>query len=155
MTGHSRQKGRSGPGSAASGSTKRRRLWALLGVRTVAGEVFLLQVVVVLLLVVAAGVALVLQARSDGERDARHRSRAVAEGFAHAPGVAEAIESPNATALLQPRIMAAQKATGVEGMSVLDSNGLRLAHTIPALMGTSAGSPPPRVSAGQTVTTTL
>jgi serine phosphatase RsbU (regulator of sigma subunit)/PAS domain-containing protein/anti-sigma regulatory factor (Ser/Thr protein kinase) len=152
MLGHSRQKGGS---RSAPGGTKGRRLWAVLGVRTVAGEVFLLQVAVVLLLVVAAAVALVLQARSEGAEDARHRSRAAAEGFALAPGVAEAIESPNANVLLQPRIMAAQEATGVEGMSVLGSDGLRLAHTDPAAVGTSAGPPPPRVLAGQTVTTIL
>ena len=51
---------------------------ALTG-RSVAGQVFVLQVVIVLLLVVAAVVALVLQVRHDSTQEARNRSVAVAE----------------------------------------------------------------------------
>lgn len=62
--------------------------------RSVAGQVFLLQVVIVLLLVVSAVVAQVLQVRHDTDVEAGNRSLAVAQTFANAPGTAEALRSP-------------------------------------------------------------
>lgn len=66
---------------------------ALTG-RSIARQVFVLQVVIVLLLVVAAVVALYLQARHDSTQEARNRSVAVAETFANAPGTRAALNSP-------------------------------------------------------------
>ena len=60
---------------------------SVLRIRTVAGQVFLLQVAIVVLLVAAAVVALVLQSRAGSEREARNRSVAVAETFANSPGM--------------------------------------------------------------------
>ena len=70
----------------------------LLGVRTVAGQVLLLELVLVVLLVAAAVVALVVQARHDAITDARRRTFAVAETFAHSPGLQEALNSADPTA---------------------------------------------------------
>ncbi|WP_436771679.1 SpoIIE family protein phosphatase [Yinghuangia sp. YIM S09857] len=112
-----------------------RRPWGPLSLRSVAGQVFWLQVVVVLLLVVAATVALVVQARSDGSRDARHRTTAVAATFAQGPGVAEAMEGPDPAAVLQPRIVAARDQSGVAFIAVLNVAGIRVAHTDPTQIG--------------------
>ncbi|MFE9020746.1 SpoIIE family protein phosphatase [Streptomyces sp. NPDC007808] len=108
---------------------------ATLGGRSVAGQVFLLQVVIVLLLVVAAVVALVLQVRYDTTREARNRSVAVAEAFANAPGTREALDSPDPSAVLQPRAEAAREATGVDFIVVMNTEGVRYSHPKPDRIG--------------------
>ncbi|WP_128436396.1 SpoIIE family protein phosphatase/ATP-binding protein [Streptomyces cyaneus] len=106
-----------------------------LGGRSVAGQVFLLQVVIVLLLVVAAVVALVLQTRYDTTQEARNRSVAVAEAFANAPGTREALDSPDPSAILQPRAEAAREATGVDFIVVMNTDGIRYSHPRPDRIG--------------------
>ncbi|WP_405468253.1 SpoIIE family protein phosphatase [Streptomyces canus] len=113
------------------GARTRRRpgaMRAAVGGRSVAGQVFVLQVVIVLLLVVAAVVALVLQVRHDSTVEARNRSVAVAEAFANAPGTAEALSSPDPSAVLQPRAEAARRATDVDFIVVMDTDGIRYTH---------------------------
>ncbi|MEU6669653.1 SpoIIE family protein phosphatase [Streptomyces sp. NPDC046727] len=96
--------------------------------RSVAGQVFLLQVAIVLLLIVSAVVAQVLQVRHDSDIEATNRSLAVAETFAQAPGTAAALRSPDPTAVLQPRAEAARKATGVDFIVVMNTDGIRYTH---------------------------
>ncbi|WP_328868952.1 SpoIIE family protein phosphatase [Streptomyces sp. NBC_00287] len=111
------------------------RLRSLVSARTVAQQVFLLQAAIVVLLVVAAVVALVLQVRADTEREARNRSLAVAQAFAHAPGVVEALADPDPTALLQPRAEAAREATDVDFIVVMTRDGIRYTHPNPDRIG--------------------
>ncbi|MFG2894141.1 SpoIIE family protein phosphatase [Streptomyces sp. NPDC048248] len=101
---------------------------SVLRMRTVAGQVFLLQVAIVVLLVAAAITALVLQSRTDGEREATNRSVAVAETFANAPGIEAALKSPDPTAVLQPRTEAARKLSEVDFIVVLNTDGIRYTH---------------------------
>ncbi|MGV9314240.1 SpoIIE family protein phosphatase [Streptomyces sp. NPDC003691] len=103
--------------------------------RSVAGQVFLLQVVIVVLLVAAGMVALVLQSHSDSEREATRRSLAVAETFANAPGMEAALKSPDPSAVLQPKAEAARKLSGVDFVVVLDPAGKRLTAPEPGLIG--------------------
>ncbi len=103
--------------------------------RSVAGQVFALQILVVLLLVVAAAVALVVQARTDAEHEARNRSVAVAQAFANSPGIVEALRSPDPTAVLQPRAEAARIASGVDFIVVLNDQGIRYTHPDPSRIG--------------------
>ncbi|WP_329438993.1 SpoIIE family protein phosphatase [Streptomyces canus] len=120
------------------GARTRRRpgaLRAAVGGRSVAGQVFVLQVVIVLLLVVAAVVALVLQVRHDSTVEARNRSVAVAEAFANAPGTAEALSSPDPSAVLQPRAEAARRATDVDFIVVMNTEGIRYTHPKPDRIG--------------------
>ncbi|MFF5438274.1 SpoIIE family protein phosphatase [Streptomyces achromogenes] len=112
-----------GPGGSRSGVLRS----AVTG-RSVAGQVFLLQVVIVLLLVVSAVVAQVLQVRHDTDVDAGNRSLAVAQTFANAPGTAEALRSPDPTAVLQPRAEAVRTATGVDFVVVMNTQGIRYTH---------------------------
>ncbi|WP_078629092.1 SpoIIE family protein phosphatase/ATP-binding protein [Streptomyces sp. 142MFCol3.1] len=106
-----------------------------LSVRSVAGQVFVLQVVIVLLLVVSAVVALVLQVRHDSTQEARNRSLAVAETFAHAPGTRAALSSPDPTAVLQPSAEAARKAANVDFIVVMNTDGIRYTHPEPDRIG--------------------
>nr|WP_174864736.1 SpoIIE family protein phosphatase [Streptomyces spinoverrucosus] len=103
--------------------------------RSVAGQVFVFQVVIVLLLVVVAVVALVLQSRHDTTTEARNRSLAVAETFANAPGTREALSSPDPTAILQPRAEAARAATKVDFIVVMNTDGVRYTHPLPDRIG--------------------
>ncbi|MFF9003823.1 SpoIIE family protein phosphatase [Streptomyces achromogenes] len=112
-----------GPGGSRSGVLRS----AVTG-RSVAGQVFLLQVVIVLLLVVSAVVAQVLQVRHDTDVEAGNRSLAVAQTFANAPGTAEALRSPDPTAVLQPRAEAVRTATGVDFVVVMNTQGIRYTH---------------------------
>ncbi|WP_436988209.1 SpoIIE family protein phosphatase [Streptomyces sp. enrichment culture] len=110
----------------------------LLGVRSAAGQVLLLQVVVALVLIVAAVSALSLQARYDSERDARNRSRAAAESFADAPGTLAALTSPDPARALQRHTVHAWQGSGVDFVAVLAPDGTRIADSDPNLVGTRA-----------------
>ncbi|MFC8423351.1 SpoIIE family protein phosphatase [Streptomyces sp. NPDC057236] len=137
--GRSRPRSSLRPGAAASVRRRRgadgRSRWrpaaglrSVLSGRSVAGQVFVLHLVIVLLLVVAAVVALVLQVRRDSTQEARNRSLAVAETFANAPGMVEALESPDPTAVLQPRAAAAREQANVDFIVVMNTDGIRYTH---------------------------
>ncbi|MFD4950644.1 SpoIIE family protein phosphatase [Streptomyces sp. NPDC058451] len=128
-----RARGRSGHGHTRGNRPSALR--SALGGRSVAGQVFLLQVAIVLLLVAAAVVALVLQVRHDSDDEARNRSLAVAETFANAPGVREALAAPDPTAVLQPRAEAARKDAHVDFVVVMNTHGVRYTHPEPDRIG--------------------
>ncbi|MFE7515056.1 SpoIIE family protein phosphatase [Streptomyces sp. NPDC057540] len=108
------------------------------GLRSVAGQVFALEALIALLVIAAAVFVTFHQARSDTERDARVRSLAVAEAFAHAPGIDSALTSVDPTAVLQSRAEATRKATGVDFISVLSPTGVRYTDSDAALIGRKA-----------------
>ncbi|WP_405659166.1 SpoIIE family protein phosphatase [Streptomyces sp. NBC_01166] len=108
---------------------------SFLRMRSLAGQVFLLQVAIVVLLVAASVAALVLQSRADSEREARNRSVAVAETFANAPGVDAALRSPDPTAVLQPKAEAARKGSGVDFIVVMNLDSVRYTHPLPDRIG--------------------
>ncbi|MFI1065260.1 SpoIIE family protein phosphatase [Streptomyces spororaveus] len=122
---------------------------------SVAGQVFALQAMIVLLLIAAAAAALVLQARYDSERDARHRSLAAAESFAHSPGVASALVSADPTALLQPLAEAARQGSGVDFIAVMNTAGIRYTDPRPELIGRRATGDLSRAVAGHAFTETF
>ncbi|MFI5567101.1 SpoIIE family protein phosphatase [Streptomyces sp. NPDC051740] len=144
--GRSRPRSSLRPGAAASARSRRdadgRSRWhpaaelrSVLSGRSVAGQVFVLYLVIVLLLVVAAVVALVLQVRRDSTREARNRSLAVAETFANAPGIVEALGSPDPTAVLQPHATAAREQADVDFIVVMNTDGIRYTHPRPDRIG--------------------
>ncbi|MFI9600418.1 SpoIIE family protein phosphatase [Streptomyces sp. NPDC052043] len=150
-SGHARRaRGRAGHGRTGPG--RPRGLRSALGGRSVAGQVFLLQVAIVVLLVAAAVVALVLQVRHDGDQEARNRSLAVAETFANAPGVREALAAPDPTAVLQPRAEAARKESHVDFLVVMNTEGIRYTHPEPDRIGKRfVGSLRPALAGGTVV----
>ncbi|OLZ68305.1 histidine kinase [Streptomyces amritsarensis] len=121
------------------------------GAHSVAGQVFALQAVIVVLLISAAALALVFQARYDSQRDARNRSLAAAEAFAHAPGLPEALMSRDPTAALQPLAEAARRASGLDFIAVMDIRGVRYTDSRPELIGQRA-SDVSRAVAGESFT---
>ncbi|MFE1410020.1 SpoIIE family protein phosphatase [Streptomyces sp. NPDC085524] len=124
-------------------------------VHSVAGQVFTLQAVIVLLLITAAASALVIQARYDTERDARNRSLAAAEAFAHAPGLPAALKSADPTGALQPLADAARRASGVDFIAVMTLKGIRYTDSRPELIGKRASGDIARAAAGESFTETF
>ncbi|ABW13793.1 signal transduction histidine kinase regulating citrate/malate metabolism [Parafrankia sp. EAN1pec] len=108
---------------------------ARLSRRSIAGQVLVLQVAVVVLLVVAAVAASVLQARRTAERQARDLAVAVAETFAHAPGMVAALSSSDPSASLQPLAEATRTRTGVDFLVVMNPVGIRYTHPDPTRIG--------------------
>ncbi|MGW7363490.1 histidine kinase, partial [Streptomyces sp. NPDC054841] len=103
--------------------------------RSVAGQVFVLQVAVVVLLVLGAILALVLQTRHDSDREARNRSVAVAETFAQSPGLLDVLKSPDPSKVLQPITEETRRAAGVDFIVVMDTKGIRYTHPKPDRIG--------------------
>lgn len=124
------------PGPASDrGESAGPGLRSLLNLRSAAGQVFVLQVVIVALLVAAAVTALVLQSRRDSTREAEVQALTAAETFANAPGTVQALRSGNPTAVLQPRAEAARKRAGVSDIVVMNTKGIRYTHPAPNQIG--------------------
>ncbi|MFF4535327.1 SpoIIE family protein phosphatase [Streptomyces aureus] len=103
--------------------------------RSVAGQVFLLQLVVILVLIATALVVLVFQDRNRAIHEAGDRSLTVAETFANAPGTAAAMKSKDPTAALQPHAEVVRKKTDVDYVVALSPYGFRWTHPDPDQIG--------------------
>ncbi|MCM3923139.1 sensor histidine kinase [Frankia sp. AiPs1] len=112
-----------------------RSLPAVLGRRSIAGQVLILQVVVVVIVAAAAGTALVLIARHTASRSTADRVLAVAETFAEAPGVEAALAAPDPSAELQPTAERVRRRSGVDFLVVMNVHGFRYTHPNPTLIG--------------------
>ncbi|GAB7035909.1 SpoIIE family protein phosphatase/ATP-binding protein [Streptomyces platensis subsp. malvinus] len=144
---------RQGEHPAGAGGSHGLRAW--LTTRSVAREVFLLQLVLVVLLIAAAVVAIVVQTRRDTMTDARHRTLAAAESFAHSWGLQEALNSDDPTAKLQPRAEAARKASGVDALIVYKLDGITLTHSDPRQIGKHVIGPYADAARGKPFTRTF
>jgi len=132
-----------------------KRLRSLLSVHSLAGQVFLLQLAVVVLLVAAALLALVVQARRDSMTDAEDRTLAAAETFANSPGIVPALNSSDPTKELQPHAEAARKAAGVDAIIVYRVDGITLTHSDPRQIGKHIIGPYAEAAAGKAFTRTF
>ncbi|MFJ6483304.1 SpoIIE family protein phosphatase [Streptomyces sp. NPDC091682] len=150
-----RQEARDPARPPEGGSRRPQRLSSLLSARSVAGEVFLLQLAVVVLLVAAAVVALVVQGRSAAMMDARNRTLAAAGTFAESPGIVAAVRGPHPSAVLQPSAQAAAKIAAVDGINVYTLDGLTLAHSDPRQIGKHVVGPFAKAAAGRSFTETF
>ncbi|MCX5195472.1 SpoIIE family protein phosphatase [Streptomyces sp. NBC_00249] len=103
--------------------------------RSVAGQVFVLQVAIVVLLAAGALLALLLQTRHDIDREARNRSVAVAQTFAHSLGLQPALKTSDPSAILQPLTETTRKDAGVDFIVVMDTQGIRYTHPQPDRIG--------------------
>ncbi|WP_327435323.1 SpoIIE family protein phosphatase [Streptomyces sp. NBC_01236] len=108
-----------------------------------------------MLLVAATLVALVVQAQRDVMADARHRTLATAQTFAHSPGIVAALNSANPTAVLQPHAEAARKAAGVDAIIVYGLNGITLTHSDPHQVGKHTIGPYAKAATGKPFTSTF
>lgn len=139
------------------GSKRRPMTWrgpgglrSVLSVRSVVGQMFLLQVVVVLFIAVGASVVLVLALRREAGREAGNRTRAVAESIAHGPGIVAALKSRDPPAVLQEQTLAAAKAAGVDFIVIVNRDGIRQTASTPSLIGKRTAEDMAPLLAGRT-----
>ncbi|MFE1175430.1 SpoIIE family protein phosphatase [Streptomyces sp. NPDC058773] len=127
---------------------------SVLSVHSVVGQMFLLQLAVIVLLCVGAAFALVIDAQHAGTHEASRRSLSVAESVAHAPGIEAAMRSRDPTAVLQPRAEAIRVGSGVDFVVVVNRDGIRYTHPKPNRIGKHFSADLTAVMAGQTKTET-
>ncbi|MFD5086651.1 SpoIIE family protein phosphatase [Kitasatospora sp. NPDC058406] len=123
--------------------------------RSFAREVFLLQLVMVVLLVAAAVAALVVQQQRATLTDARHRTLAAAQSFAHAPGLLEALQGDTPTATLQPLAEEARTAAGIDALIVYRLDGTTLTHSDTSQLGKHVIGPYAEAAEGRAFTSTF
>ncbi|TDU02749.1 sensor histidine kinase regulating citrate/malate metabolism [Streptomyces sp. 846.5] len=103
--------------------------------RSLAGQLFAVQVLIVVL-VVAAGAVLAYWLISDRtETSAKRQVTSVARAVADAPTVRQAMLSTDPTAVLQPYAERVRVDSGVDFVTIMDTHGIRLAHRDPAQIG--------------------
>ncbi|MFD5922639.1 SpoIIE family protein phosphatase [Kitasatospora sp. NPDC058201] len=109
----------------------------------------------VVLLVAAAVAALVVQQQRATLTDARHRTLAAAQSFAHAPGLLEALQGDTPTATLQPLAEEARTAAGIDALIVYRLDGTTLTHSDTSQLGKHVIGPYAEAAEGRAFTSTF
>lgn len=121
---------------------------------TLAGQVFVVQLIV-LVVVIAVGSALAVWEVRRAQDDAtRQRVTGIAVSVAQAPSTLAAVRTPDPTALLQPVTERIRRGTGVDFIVVMAPDRTRYTHTDPALIGKPFTGTIDRALAGATFTET-
>ena len=102
---------------------------------SVARQILVLQVGVVLVLVVAAGVLAFFDARRDARTTATQRAVSVAEAVADSPAVVGAVDDPRPSAVLQPYAEQVRADTSVDFVVVMGLDRTRYSHPDPGNIG--------------------
>ncbi|CAN5506927.1 sensor histidine kinase [soil metagenome] len=122
--------------------------------RSVARELFSWQLALLLILILGAGGVAVLDARRDADELTRAKILGVAESVALTTSTAEAIGSPDPTAVLQPQTEDIRKATGMDFIVVMAPDRTRFTHTDTSRIGGEFTGNIDRALAGETFTET-
>ncbi|GED84663.1 sensor histidine kinase [Streptomyces sp. 6-11-2] len=103
--------------------------------RSLAGQLFAMQAV--LLALVVAGYALFsyVSDRGQAEESARRQTTAVARSIADAPSVLAAVRTSDPSAELQPYALKVQQDTGVDFVTIMTPGGIRWTHPDPDQIG--------------------
>ncbi|GGK46494.1 sensor histidine kinase [Nocardia camponoti] len=122
---------------------------------SLAGQAFVLQLVV-LAMMIGMGTALaVLDARHDNDVATELQVRDVAITVANAPSTLAAVHSQYPTALLQPTTERIRTETSMDFIVVMAPNRTRYTHTNPDMIGKAFGGNIDRALAGETFTETF
>ncbi|MGW3626713.1 sensor histidine kinase [Streptomyces sp. NPDC000880] len=103
--------------------------------RSLAGQLFAMQVVLVAAIVAGCALFAYFTDRSQAEETARLQSRATAAAAARSPSVIEAARSEDPSPRLQPYAEALRKATGVDFVVIMAPDGTRWTHPEPSQIG--------------------
>ncbi len=103
--------------------------------RTVARQMLVWQLLVVLVIVVGGTALAWFDARQDSRADARAQTLDVSLAVAASPTVVEALDDPDPSATLQPYAERVRKATATDFVVVMSTAGIRYSHPIPANIG--------------------
>lgn len=103
--------------------------------RSLAGQLFAMQVVLVAVVVAGCAVFAYVTDRMQAEESARHRSYAAASAIARSPSVREAIRTPRPSEELQPYAERVRRDTGVTFITIMNTEGIRWTHPNPERIG--------------------
>ncbi|MEV4114582.1 sensor histidine kinase [Nonomuraea sp. NPDC049695] len=124
------------------------RRWSL------AGQMLVLQLLVVAVTVAGLAVLAVVQTRELVTDEASGKARAVAVSVAASPDVLEALDGPNPSARLQPYAEHVRHQTGVDFITIMKPDGTRYTHPTPAEIGKRYLGHTERALAGETFSET-
>ncbi|MCO6006244.1 sensor histidine kinase [Actinoallomurus purpureus] len=103
--------------------------------RSLAGRLFVMQIIVVATVVAGGAVLAYLYAAGRTAETARRQVTAVAAGIADAPTVAAAVEGPDPSRVLQPYAEQVRRDTGVAFVTIMSPAGIRYTHPNPEMIG--------------------
>jgi sensor histidine kinase regulating citrate/malate metabolism len=103
--------------------------------RSLAGQAIALQILVIAVVVIAGSALALLDARQDGDASARQQVVSIATALADSPSTAQAIQSGEATRILQPVTEAVRTNTAIAFITVMSPGGTRFTHTDPSQIG--------------------
>ncbi|MET8225441.1 ATP-binding protein [Streptomyces sp. NPDC004082] len=103
--------------------------------RSLAGQLFAMQAVLIAVLVAGYALFTYISDRSQAEEAAGRQAMAVARSVADAPSVRAAIRTPDPTRSLQPYATRVQRHTGVDFVTIMDPRGIRWTHPDEDLIG--------------------
>jgi sensor histidine kinase regulating citrate/malate metabolism len=103
--------------------------------RSLAGQLFAMQAVLIAVLVAGYALFSYVSDRSQAEDAAGRQAMAVARSIADAPSVRDAIRTANPTKDLQPYALQVQRDTGVDFVTIMNPQGIRWTHPDETLIG--------------------
>ncbi|WP_079085428.1 sensor histidine kinase [Streptomyces dysideae] len=104
------------------------RLPAVPRPRSLAGQLFAMQAVLIAVLVAGYALFSYVSDRGQAEEAAGRQAMAVAQSIADAPSVRAAIRTPDPTAELQPYALRVQRDTGVDFVTIMSPEAIRWTH---------------------------
>ncbi|MFE0132557.1 ATP-binding protein [Streptomyces sp. NPDC059037] len=96
--------------------------------RSLAGQLFAMQIVLVTLVVAGCALFTFLSDRRQAEEGARRQATAAARAVADSPSVREAVRGEDPTKTLQPYATDVRRHTGVDFVTIMDPDGIRWTH---------------------------
>ncbi|MGP3986480.1 ATP-binding protein [Streptomyces sp. 3N207] len=103
--------------------------------RSLAGQLFAMQVVLVAVVVAGCALFAYVSGKSQARDAATHRARATTQAVADSPSVREAIRSDDPSKRLQPYAERVRRDTGVTFVTIMDTDGRRWTHPDPDKIG--------------------
>ncbi|WP_328536621.1 ATP-binding protein [Streptomyces sp. NBC_00344] len=103
--------------------------------RSLAGQLFAMQVVLVAVIVAGCAVFSYLSEQRQAQAAALRQATAAAQAVALSPSVQQATLSADPTAVLQPYAEGVRQSTGVAFVTIMDTHGVRWTHPDPARIG--------------------
>ncbi|AKH84952.1 histidine kinase [Streptomyces sp. CNQ-509] len=123
--------------------------------RSLAGQLFAMQVVLVTLMVAGAAIFMYVTAHDRAEEAAARQAESTARSVAAAPGVAEAITGGGTpSGVLQPYTERARRDTAVTFITIMAPDGTRYTHPNPDVIGEAFLGHTARALRGETFTET-
>ncbi|MFF2727057.1 ATP-binding protein [Streptomyces sp. NPDC058008] len=105
--------------------------------RSLAGQLFAMQALLVAAVVAGCAVFAYVSGRSQAEDTAARQVRAAALAMAGSPSVREAIRTPDPSAVLQPYAERVREDTGIAFVTIMNPDGVRWTHPDPSQIGRS------------------